>query len=74
MKCVICRHDETHADTTVITLTRGETTIVFEKVPAEICENCGEYYLSDQISAKVLAMAEKAVKSNQKIEVIQFTA
>jgi len=36
-------------------------TLVIKKVPADICENCGEYYLNDEISRKVLAMAEEAM-------------
>ena len=26
-------------------LARGESTIIFKNVPAEVCTNCGEYYL-----------------------------
>jgi len=42
---------ETHAGRVVATLQRGETTVILKGVPAEICENCGEYYLSEQITA-----------------------
>jgi hypothetical protein len=55
-------------------LARGEATIVIKKVPADICENCGEYYLSDKISGKILTMAEEAIKLNNEVEVIQFAA
>lgn len=74
MKCAICKNGETHAGTTTVTMTRGEATIVIKTVPAEICENCGEYYLDDTISAKILAMAEEAIKQNHEVEVIQFAA
>lgn len=74
MNCVICKQGESRPGTTTVALTRGETTIIIKNVPADICENCGEYYLSDEISGKILAMAEEAVKLNHEVEVIQFAA
>lgn len=74
MKCVICKQGETQPGMTTVTLTRGEVTLVIKNVPADICENCGEYYLSDEISRKIMALAEEAVKHNQEVEVIQFAA
>jgi YgiT-type zinc finger domain-containing protein len=47
-----------------VTLQRGETTVIIKGVPAEVCENCGEYYLEENISEQVLCMAEEAVKKN----------
>lgn len=74
MKCAICKNGETHSGTTTVTMTRGETTIVVKNVPAEVCDNCGEYYLDEAISAKILTMAEEAIKQNHEVEVIQFAA
>jgi len=74
MKCVICKQGETQPGMTTVTLTRGEVTTVIKNVPADICENCGEYYLSDETAEKVLALAEEAMKHNQEVEVIQFAA
>ena len=74
MKCVICKQGETRPGTTTVTLTRGESTIVVKNVPADICENCGEYYLSEEISSQIMAMAEEAVQLNHEVEVIQYAA
>lgn len=74
MKCAICKNGETYSGTTTVTMTRGEAIIVVKNVPAEICDNCGEYYLDDAISAKILSMAEEAIKQNHEVEVIQFAA
>ena len=74
MKCAICKNGETRPGTTTVTMTRGEATIVIKNVPAEVCDNCGEYYLDDAISAKILSMAEEAIKQNHEVEVIQFAA
>lgn len=74
MKCAICKSGETHPGTTTVTMTRGEATIVVKSVPADVCDNCGEYYLDDATSAKILSLAEEAIKQNHEVEVIQFAA
>ncbi|RMJ05461.1 hypothetical protein DOQ08_00131 [Marinobacter litoralis] len=74
MNCSICKSGETHPGTTTVTLTRGEATIVVKNVPADVCDNCGEYYLDDATSAKILSLAEEAIKQNHEVEVIQFAA
>jgi hypothetical protein len=57
-----------------VTLQRGETTVILKGVPAEICENCGEYYLSDDMTRQVLERAEAAVKSGAEVEILRFAA
>ncbi|PPK52384.1 type II toxin-antitoxin system MqsA family antitoxin [Marinobacter persicus] len=74
MKCVICKQGETRPGTTTVTLTRGESTVVVKNVPADICENCGEYYLNEEISSQIMTMAEEAVRLNHEVEVIQYAA
>jgi YgiT-type zinc finger domain-containing protein len=74
MKCVICKTGEMVEGTTTVTLQRGETTVVIKDVPAEVCDNCGEYYLSDEMSAKVLAMAEAAVSKGAEVEILRWAA
>ena len=74
MKCHICRTGNTNAGKATVVLQRGETTIIVKGVPAQVCENCGEYYLSPTITRKVLARAEKAVASGVEVEIIKFAA
>ena len=74
MKCVICKNGETHPGNVTVTLQREGSTIVFKGVPAEVCENCGEYYLSETITEKLLKEAEKAVKSGAEVEILRFVA
>lgn len=64
MKCVICKSGETGEGSATATLNREQSTIIIKDVPAQVCENCGEYYLSEEVSAQVLAMAENAIKQN----------
>ncbi|MCH6588258.1 MAG: YgiT-type zinc finger protein, partial [Proteobacteria bacterium] len=43
-------------------------------VPADICENCGEYYLSATVSEKVMAKAEAAVENGAEVEILRYVA
>ena len=45
-----------------------------KEVPADMCENCGEYYLSEDIGERVLAIAKKAIENNVVIEILRFAA
>jgi YgiT-type zinc finger domain-containing protein len=74
MNCVICKHGETFPGQTSVVLQRGETTVVIKNVPAEICDNCGEYYLSTEITGRVLALAENAFTQGAEIEILRFAA
>jgi len=74
MQCVICKQGEMQSGTATVTLERGDTTVVIKGVPADVCENCGEYYLSAEMTDRVLAMAEEAVAHGAEIEILRFAA
>ncbi|MEH2321301.1 type II toxin-antitoxin system MqsA family antitoxin [Nostoc sp.] len=74
MKCVICKHGETKPGLVTVTLERDECIIVLKKVPAEICDNCGEYYLSDAVTEQVLKKAESAINNGAELEIIRYAA
>ncbi len=74
MKCVLCRQGDTGPGEVTVTLQRGETTVLIKAVPAEVCENCGEYYLSEEITDRVTARAEQAVAHGAEVEILRFAA
>jgi len=74
MRCVLCRHGDTKAGEATVTLQRGEAIIVVKYVPADVCENCGEYYLSDSVAGKIMARAEEAVRNGAEVEVLRYAA
>ncbi len=39
-----------------------------------ICQNCGEYYLSESVTAEVLQKAEDAVNKGAEVEIIRYVA
>ena len=56
------------------TFERDGATLVFKAVPAEVCQTCGESYLSSETSQKLLHQAEEAVKSGVQVDVRRFVA
>ncbi len=72
MNCVICKTGEMHEGTTTVSLQRGDTTVVIKAVPAKVCDNCGEYYLDDDMTGRLLAMAEAAVAKGVEVEVLRW--
>ena len=74
MKCVLCKQGEAQPGEVTVTLERGETIVVFKKVPAGICENCGEYYLSAAVTEQVMARTEQAVRNGAEVEILRFAA
>ena len=74
MTCVICKQGTTEPGFTTVTLQRGNTTVIFKEVPADICENCGEYYLSEEVTAKLFERAEDAVKKGAEVEILKYAA
>jgi hypothetical protein len=55
-------------------LERGGVTLVFQEVPADICENCGEEYFSEETTDRLLKLAEEAVRSGVRVAVRQYAA
>ncbi len=74
MKCVVCKHGETQSGTTTVSLQRGETTVVFKGTPADICENCHEYYLSEEVAQQLYERADEAVQKGAEVEILRFAA
>lgn len=72
MKCVVCKQGKTHPGLAVVTLQRDERIIVIKGVPAEICENCGEYYLSGEIAKRVYQQAEESLEHGAEVEIGRF--
>jgi YgiT-type zinc finger domain-containing protein len=57
---------------TTITLERGSITVVFKNVPAQVCGNCGEPYVDEETSRKLLEAAEQAARSGVLVDVREY--
>lgn len=74
MDCVICKNGTTDPGKVTVTLERGNSLIAIKEVPADVCNNCGEYYLSADMTKEVLKKAEEAFEKGVEIEVIKMTS
>ena len=72
MKCMICKHGDTVEGFTSVTLEKNGATIVFQKVPALVCDNCGEKYLDGDVSSKLLKKAREIIKGGVKVDIREY--
>ena len=69
---MICKHGKTVEGFTTITLERDGATIVFQKVPALVCDNCGEKYVQGNITSALLLKANEIIKSGVKVDIREY--
>ena len=74
MKCVICKTGDTESGVATVTLHRGETVVVIKAVPADVCRECGEYYLEEPVAQQVYEQAEQAVSRHAEVEILRYAA
>ena len=74
MKCVVCKQGETQPGKATITLERDGTTLAVKGVPAGVCTNCGEEYVSEEITARLLKSAEEAARAGVQMDVREYIA
>ena len=74
MKCVICKTGETQPGRVTVTLQRGEATVLIKDTPAEVCQNCGEYYLDEAVTRHVYGQAEEAVQRRAEVTILRYAA
>ena len=55
-------------------LQRADTVVVVRDVPAEVCENCGEYYLSEPTAMRVYADADETARRQVEVETQRYAA
>ena len=53
---------------------RGATMLVFKKVSADVCENCGEAYLDAETTRHLLHIVEEAARVGVQVDVRSYAA
>ncbi|GAB4302947.1 MAG: hypothetical protein Kow0096_24770 [Thiohalomonadaceae bacterium] len=74
MQCVLCRQGATQPGQVTVTLERGGSVVIFKEVPAEVCENCGEYYLTGEVTDRLMSRAEEAIRQGAEVEIVRYAA
>jgi len=74
MRCVICKQGEIRPGTATVMLERNGMTLVVKSVPARVCENCGEEYVDEDVTARLLREAEDAARSGVQVDIREYVA
>jgi YgiT-type zinc finger domain-containing protein len=69
MTCAICKTGETYPGTATVTLEPDKTTVVIKDVPARVCKNCGDEYVEETVTARLVETAEEAVQAGVQVDV-----
>jgi len=72
MECVICKNGKTEQGFVTFTLERNGVIIVFKNVPALVCQNCGDFYLTEETTNLLLERAAKTLEKGVEFEIINF--
>ena len=73
MKCAICGGVGRSGKTT-LSVDTGDRVIVLRKVPATICAQCGEEWLSDAVAEKVERVVSRSKKDHAQFEVLAMAS
>jgi YgiT-type zinc finger domain-containing protein len=72
MECVICKNGTTKQGFVTFTLERDNVIVVFKNVPALVCENCGDFYLTTETTNLLLLKANQTVEKGVEFEIINL--
>ena len=72
MECVICKHGTTKYGLVTFTLERNNVIVVFKNVPALVCENCGDFYLTAETTKALLDKAKQTLDKGVEFEIINM--
>jgi len=74
MDCVICKNGQTEQKTSVVTLTKEDSIFVYKNVPAEVCNNCGEQYLSELTTRHLLFDIKESISKGSILDIKEYKA
>jgi len=72
MECTLCQVGTTEKGKVTVTLERDGAIVLIKDVPAEVCANCGHYYLSEEITRLVMEKGNEAIASGAELEVFKL--
>ena len=72
MTCTVCGQAHPVPGTATVTLERDGATLVMKDVPALVCPNCGEEYVSDDVATRVTEIADRAFREGITVDVRHY--
>ncbi|MCK9519091.1 MAG: type II toxin-antitoxin system MqsA family antitoxin [Dehalococcoidia bacterium] len=74
LSCVICRQGKLAPGMATVMVAARETVVVVKQVPADICDTCGEYYLSQEMAEQIDDIVDAAAARGAEVEIIRYAA
>ncbi len=72
MNCIICRQAELIYGFTSIPFERDEFRLLMRNVPAQVCPNCGEAVVDEDVAAELLKKTENIFEQGLQDEVRDY--
>ena len=72
--CSICKNGKLKPGTTTVTLEKAGALIIFKEAPANVCDNCGAYFLSSETTNELYTSASDAFKKGTEVGIFKLTA
>ena len=72
--CLTCKNGTLKPGTTTVTLERAGALIIFKEAPADVCNNCGAYFLSSETTNELYTKASDAFKKGTQVGIFKLTA
>lgn len=72
MECALCKVGTTEKGTVTVTLERNGAIVLIKDVPAEVCTNCGHYYLSEETTRAIMQTGNDAIEKGAELEVVKL--
>ena len=73
VRCVFCKGEMREGEVNV-PVDLEDRFILIKGVPALICQECGEYFVSDEVMERLESIVEEAKSRNVEIEILRFAA
>jgi YgiT-type zinc finger domain-containing protein len=71
MNCALCRANLSNGKVNHI-VDLGERIIIVKNVPANVCDQCGEYFVDNETAMKLEAIVDEAKKNKAEVFIVQY--
>lgn len=72
MICLVCRQADLTPGLASVVFERGELRLVINSVPANVCPDCGEAYVDEDVAMQLLEDAEEMSAAGVMDDVLEF--
>ena len=72
MECVICKNGVNRNGKVTVKHERDQSIVLIKEVPAMVCDNCGHYYLDDEMAQYVMKKGEESLQKGSELEMFRL--